>query len=200
MIACDWAKPSFSVLSTRLTPPWLQRVTDLLRCVPVWRKPSAAQQSCELGGRVLVERELDELDAEHSCARRQMRRGLVGERDQRAHAVRGEPARRAGAELVVEDLERERAGIARRLDRPDEIGDGEIALSGKAAEMPAPAQHVHVELRRVGELDEEDAVAGDRRDRSERRAPRQRVERVEDQPDALDGRPGARSPRRRGSR
>ena len=74
-------------------------------------------------------------------------------------AVDGDAARRAGPELVVEDLERQQAVEARRLQRLHEVEQGKIALAREVTEMPAPGQLVHVEHRRVGDLHQEDAVA-----------------------------------------
>jgi len=52
-----------------------------------------------------------------------------------------------------------------------------------AAEVAAPVQQVHVDARRVSQLHEEDAVAGDRADRIRIEVARQGVEGIEDQAD-----------------
>ena len=87
---------------------------------------------------------------------------------QRALAVLGDAPRKRHAEAVVEDLQAEPAVVAGGKNRVHEGVDRQVALAGEVAEMPAPAQHVHVELRRVGELDQFDPVAGDRGDRLHR--------------------------------
>ena len=88
---------------------------------------------------------------------------LALEVEQRAHRVdRGAPVRRL-AEHVVEDLERERAAVARAQHLLEEGRDVELALAGEVAEVARPLQHVHGEQRRVGHLHEEDALARDRR-------------------------------------
>ena len=125
---------------------------------------------------------------------------LVHQIDQRAVAIDGDRLRRAAAELVVEDLERQIAVIAGRRDRAHEVGDRQVALARHVAEMAAPVEQVHVDQRRIGELDDEDLVAGDGADRVDVDLARQRVEAVEDQADIADGRRGARSPRRRDGR
>ena len=98
-------------------------------------------------------------------------------------AVDGDAARRAGAELVVEDLQRQRAVVAGRRQRLHEVEDRQVALAREIAEMPAPREVVHLQQRRVGELHQEDAVARDGADGAEIGAARQDVEGVEHQPD-----------------
>ena len=49
--------------------------------------------------------------------------------------------------------------------------------------MPTPRQQFHVDQRRIGDLDEEDLVSGNRANAVDRNAPRQGVECVEDQAD-----------------
>jgi hypothetical protein len=96
---------------------------------------------------------------------RQQPGGLVLQPHQRAARV----PRGAGgvglAEGVVEDLQRQRPVVAGRdqvTDEPDEV---EVALPREEPVVPAPAQHVHRQPRRVGELDVEDLLGGDRLDR-----------------------------------
>ena len=136
--------------------------------LPDLAEPEPGEQAGQRLHGSFADGELDELDAEafrprrqhELAARRPLRPSqLVHQVDQRAMAVDGDAARRAGPELVVEDLERQRPVIAGRQDRLHEIDEREFALAREAAEMAAPLQHVHVEPRRVGELDEEDLVA-----------------------------------------
>ena len=97
--------------------PCRHHSTSLETCRPALRKPSAAKSLAELGAALLVDRELDELDAERRDALRERGGGagaaparpldLVAGRDQRSPPVDRDLPRRAGAELVVEDLERE---------------------------------------------------------------------------------------------
>ena len=108
---------------------------------------------------------------------------LVEHEAQRAMAVDRDAARRAGAELVVEDLERQGAVVAGRRQRLHEVEHRQLALAGEVAEVPAPREVVHLQQRRVGELHQEDAVARDRADGREIGAARQDVEAVEHQPD-----------------
>ncbi len=151
------------------------------------------EQRRQLFGFRLVGRELDELDPAHPNALRH--RGnvdrdvglgadhLVHQVDQRAAAIDGDRLGRAAAELVVEDLERQRPVIAGGGDGAHEVGDRQIALARHVAEVAAPVEQVHVDARSVGELHDEDAIAGDGADRPDVDAPRQRVEGIEDQPD-----------------
>jgi hypothetical protein len=153
----------------------------------------AGDEALERGRRRLVERELDELDAGALRRRRQRRQRrdrvsrarpqAVEQVHERALAVDRDAARRAGAELVVEDLEREPALVAGFLQRGHEVEHREVALAREVAVVAAPGEVVHVDLRRVGDLDEEDAVARDRADRAEIGAAREDVKRVEHEPD-----------------
>ena len=91
------------------------------------REAQAAKRALEAVRTRLVHRELDELDAPARRARRQRRRSparrargpaqLVQHEDQRAMAVDRDAARRAGAEPVVEDLERQQPVVAGGLQR-----------------------------------------------------------------------------------
>ena len=87
-------------------------------------------------------------------------RGLR-EREQRAVPVHGGAHGVGLAEDVVEDLERERPGVAGVQDRGEEARQVEAALAGEEPVVAAPLQHVHREHRGVGELEEEDLLAGD---------------------------------------
>ena len=141
----------------------------------------------------LVDRKLDELDAMAARAVRQRRRTrrddaglppqLIEQVDERAMAVDRDRARRARAELVVEDFQRDEAVIAGRLQRGHEIDQRQVALSRHVAEMAAPLQHVHVEVGRVRDLNQENAVARDRADRVQVGLAREDVEGVEHEPD-----------------
>ena len=125
--------------------------------------------SSSCGGPV-IDGKLDEFDAKAFRARRHLRNvgkrlsalraQLIHQIDQRALPIDGDRARRAGAELVVEYLERQVALIAGRCHRAHEIEQRHIPLPRKAAEMPAPVQHIHLEPRRIGKLDEKNPVAG----------------------------------------
>ena len=112
------------------------------------------------------------------------RPGAVAEPDQRALAVLGDPPRRGHAEAVVEDLEAEPAVVAGGEHRRHEVVDGQVALTGKVAEVPRPLQQVHVHARRVGELDEGHPVGRDRADRVAGQPAGEGVPAVEDQADA----------------
>ena len=138
----EWAKPSFSRLTTMLMSPWRQRVDVLRACAgPPWRSRARRSSFSNSGGRGLSIGELDELDAGARRAwrqRRQARNGgagpapqLVEHEEQRALAVDRDAARRAGAELVVEDLEREQPVVAGGLERVHEVVDRQLALAGK---------------------------------------------------------------------
>src|SRR5581483_4066038 len=90
---------------------------------------------------------------------------------------------RLRAELVVEDLERQRSLVAGRIDCSHEFGNRKISLAGETAEVPAPGEHIEVKLRRISELNQENAVARDRSDGARRKAGRQRMKTVEDDAD-----------------
>src|SRR5439155_14198897 len=113
---------------------------------------------------------------------------------QRSHRIDGRPAARRFAKQVIENFERERAGIARHQDLLEEVLEVELALPRKTAVVPGPLQHVHRQQRRVGELQEENLVAGYLRNAGRVVAQRKRMEAVEDQAQmrmigALDDRP-----------
>ena len=157
-------------------------------------EPHAVKEAHKLGGRLSSGGEFDELDARDRDAvghgRQQRRCGgflaanLIHQVDERAVAVDGDGAGRAATELVVEDLERQPAVVAGGRDRREEALHGQVALAGHVAVVPAPLQQVHVEGRRVGKLDEEELVGGDRADGIRVELARERVEAVEDQADA----------------
>ena len=93
--------------------------------------------------------------------------------------IDGQAACRSSAELVVEDLERQQAVVARGEQSVHEILQRKLTLAGKIAVVTAPGQVVHVENRRVGNLDQEDAVARDRADGAEVSLAGEDMERVE---------------------
>ncbi len=181
---------------------------DLLGAVTAGAAEAEARdEAAELGRGGFVEGELDEFDALDGAARRQGQRSAlgvrrdvgeadaVGEGEEGALAVDGDGAGGAGAELVVEDLEGEDAVVAGGADGIEEVGDGEVALSGHGAEVAAPGEQVEGELGGVGELDEEEAVGGDGADRGGVDAAGEGVEAVEDEADggmvgAADDLPG----------
>ena len=107
------------------------------------------------------------------------------QKDQRAQPVDRDIAGRSGAELIVEDFQRQRPGIIRRLHGLHEIDARQVALPREIAEMPAPGQDVHVEPGRVGDLNQENLVAGDRAHGLQVGLARKGVEGVEHQPDRL---------------
>ena len=156
-------------------------------------KTERAQHGAQILCLGLVGRELDEFDALYRDAVRHGRHldadarlqpaDAVHQEEKRAVAVNRYGAWRAAAELVVEDFQRQRAVIAGRGDRAHEAGDVEVPLAGHVAEVTAPVEQVHVDLRCVRKLDEEDAVAGDGADRRGIDVASQRVETVEDEAD-----------------
>src|SRR5947208_388619 len=79
---------------------------------------------------------------------------------QRAHRVDSRPPARRLAKQIIENLERERSGITRQQDLLEEALKIELALPRKATVVPGPLQHVHRQHGCVGELQEENPVAG----------------------------------------
>ncbi len=164
--------------------------------VPVARgKPEShhPEQRRQFLGLGFIGGKFDELDALHrnavryggngDCNVRLGARDLVHQVDQRTPAVDRDGFRRTATELIVEYLQRQRAVVACGGDRTHEIGHRQIAFAGHVPEMAAPVEQVHVDTGRVGELDDEDAVAGDGADGLDVDAPRQRMEGIEDQAD-----------------
>ena len=151
------------------------------------------QKLFQARGIVIVGGEFDEAHALGLGARRQDRHArcplagplgeLIEQEAQRAMAVDGKAARGARTELVVEDLERQRAVITGRRQRLHEIEHRQLALAREVAEVPAPRQIVHLQQRRVGQLHQEDAVAGNGADGAEIGAARQDMEGIEHQSD-----------------
>ena len=154
-------------------------------------KAELAEQRGQLPGFGFIDGEFDEADAAALRFRLQPRRRradralgqLVLQQNQRTQPVGRGADRRAGAELIVEYLQRQRAGIPGRRDSLHEGSHRQIALTREATEMPAPGQHVEAKFRRVRKLHQEDLVRRDRLHRGNRKCRRQRVEAIENDPD-----------------
>lgn len=127
--------------------------------------------------------------------------GRLGEADallqheQRTQRVDGGRPGLRLPEHVVEHFQRERPFISGTHHMPDEPGDVEAALPGETAVVPAPLQHVHRHQRRVGQLQEEDLLAGDVLDPLGIGTARQDVKTVQARPErgmvgGLDDAPG----------
>ncbi len=164
-------------LTTIRASPCCHRPSERRR--PTRANPSASQRRLDV---------LAQLD-ERVAVQRGGRRQPVLEDEQRAHRVDRHPPRVAGAEDVVEDLQRERPVVARRQGRAQHARHVQPALPGEQAVVAAPLQHVHVHPRRVRELQEEDPARRSwrRRARGCGRSPRTCR--------ARDGRPARRSAR-----
>ena len=106
---------------------------------------------------------------------------LALEIKQRAHRVDRSAAIWSLAKDVVEDLERQRAGIARTQHLLEKIRDVELALAGEIPEVASPLQRVHRQERRVGQLHEEYLVSRDVCDAGGVIPQRQRMHAVDDQ-------------------
>ena len=142
----------------------------LAAMLPGPRKAQLPQQGPQRFRLGFVGRELDKRHAIHRDPWRQgrvlarhLRLGLphlVHQENQRAMPVLGNGARRPGAELVVEDFQRERSVISRCRYGPGKIHHRQIAFSRHIAEVPAPIEQIHVQRRRVGQLHDEDLVPG----------------------------------------
>ena len=104
---------------------------------------------------------------------------LLAQGQQRAARVDGDAVGLGLAEVVVEDLQRPRPVVARGLHVAHEGGQVEPALAREAAVVAAPLEHVHAQHGRVGQLQEEDLVAGDALDLRRVAAAREDVERVQ---------------------
>ena len=83
------------------------------------------------------------------------------EPDHRAHAVDRDLPRRAGAELVAEDLVGDHAVVAGVAEPAQELRHRVVALSREAAVVAAELEQVHRDVGRVGELDERDLPGRD---------------------------------------
>lgn len=103
--------------------------------------------------------------------------------------------RQTASELVVEDLQGEIPIITCRRDGFGERGDGKVAFTRHISEVAAPVEQVHVDIRGIGKLDDEDFLFGNRADGIDVDLARQSVEAVEDKTDirmigATDDLPG----------
>ena len=148
-------------------------------------KPHRPEQSGEFAGVGLAHREFDEADA---LGHRSGGQGPTGpratqQRDQRALAIGRDLPGRAHAEAVREDLVADPAIIARRAERRHEPGEVHLSLAGKAAVVPRELHDIHVDARRVRDLDECDAVGRHGADRLDRVAGREDVKCVDHQTD-----------------
>jgi hypothetical protein len=90
-----------------------------------------------------------------------LRAELVLEEDQRAHRVARGDERVGLAHHVAEDLQGQRTAVAGLERGCHHACHVERALAWEAAEVPAPVQHVHVQKRCVGDLEEADVVTVD---------------------------------------
>ena len=165
--------------STRASP-CCHSCTGLERCGPTWAKPIASS-TCSVSGP-----DSDPTASSTNAMPAQLRGGRQApladrllEHQDRAHRVDRDPVGVGLAEDVVEDLERQRPVVARGPHVAHEGGQVEPALPREAAVVAAPLEHVHRDHRRVGELEEEDLLAGDLADRGRVAAAREDVERVE---------------------
>ena len=136
-------------------------------------EPERPQQLLGLRRRMPVDADLHEGEP----VERRRRRQLVLQHQQRAHGVDRRAVGVGLAEDVVEDLERERPVVARGQHARHEVREVERALAREAAVVAAPLEHVHAQVRGVGELEVEDLV--DAGDRPEVGAPREDVEGVQ---------------------
>ena len=134
-------------------------------------KAELAEQRGQIRGLGFADGEFDEADA--AALRFRLQRGrrrhagracrqLIFQQDQRTQSVGGGADRGAGTKLIVENFQRQRAGVAGGLHRGHEFRHRQIALPGETAEMPAPRQYVETKLWRVRELDQKDLVRRDR--------------------------------------
>ncbi len=108
--------------------------------------------------------------------------GLV-QRQQRSVRVHRRPGRVGLPEDVVEDLERQRPGVPGGQHVTEEGLQVEGALTREQSVVPAPLQQVHVHRRGIGELQEEQLLAGNVPDAGRIRPAGQDVEAVDAQPE-----------------
>ena len=172
-----WPSPWLS--STRASP-WRHWCTGLDRCGPTCAKPMASSTSAA--------RSPEAGPTASSAKAKRSARGAGGTvaaptcSPSASSERRASTAMRLGlglAEVVVEDLQRPRPVVARGLHVAHEGGQVEAALAREAAVVAAPLEHVHAQHRRVGQLQEEDLVAGDALDLGRVAAAREDVERVQ---------------------
>src|SRR6266700_1741540 len=141
----------------------------------------------------LIDREFKKADTAAPRLRREnIRRSLralgrkaILQQDQRPQPVSSGARRRAGTKLVVEDFERERPRIAGGDHGFHEVGHGQIALTGKASEMPAPGEDVEAKLWRVSQLNQKYLFGRNRSNGGDRKRRRQRMEAVENDADRI---------------
>src|SRR5204862_8056322 len=98
---------------------------------------------------------------------------------QRPHAVDRGAFRVGLAEDIIENLERPGSAVPGCEHLGGEAGKVEAALPGKAPVVTAPRERVHIQWRRIGELQEEDLLSGDVADRAGIMAEGQDVEAVQ---------------------
>ena len=139
--------------------------------LPRMSEPKCCQGAFHLGPAVLVHSELGEGESPQGRQRRRdepirsscgksAQRGLV-QGQQRPVGIDSGPFRVGLPEHVVEDLQRQRPGIAGGQHVAEERRQVERALPGKQPVVPAPLQDVHVQVRGIGQLQEEQLLAGD---------------------------------------
>ena len=173
------------------------------------REAQAAQHAVQCLGRGFVGREFDERHAlegrrgrrveEFNAQRRRRDRGARGsglrgglrggealahlafQIEQRAHGVHRRAAVGRFSEQVVEDLQRQRPGVAGAQHLLEEADHVEIALAREHPVVAGPLQHVQRHERRIGHLHEENAVARNASDGRRVVAQREGVEAVQDQ-------------------
>ena len=145
-------------------------------------KPQVAQGFAKPPPGFFVNGELDEFHAVEAWWRGQD--GVAGfafHQPQGAQSVARHQSSRRGAEIVVEDFQRKWAAIAAGQHGLQERRDRQMPLAREVAKMPAPGQHIHRQLGRVGKLHEEQFVSGNGGDAGWVVAKRQSVEAVHDQ-------------------
>ena len=110
---------------------------------------------------------------------------VVQHDDQRALAVDRHATRRTRTETIVEDLQRQQSVEAGLVQRAHEVGDRQFALPGEASVVPAPRQVIHLEFRRVGHLNQKDAIRRNGLDRREIGLARKHVKGIQHQTERL---------------
>ena len=207
----ECAKPSLSAFTTMLMSPCRQRVTAFERWMPglletrarssVFSNPTALRSSTANSTNSMPEQTALGGRAGRSARAAPVRRRssssmTISERCPSMATLRAEPARKRSLKISSES----RPSKPGRVQREHEIVDRQVALPGKAAIMPAPGQVIHVELRRVGHLHEEDPLRRNRADRRQVRLRAQAHGRNRAPVRPPDDRPAARPPRNRGNR
>jgi hypothetical protein len=112
-------------------------------------------------------------------ATRSRRVDLLAERAQGSHAVERDRRGRGAAELIVENLERNRTAVSRVRDRAEIIADRIVSLTRIAPIVPAERQRVHHQSRCVGDLHQRDLLHRNRAHRRDRIAADAGVKTVE---------------------